>query len=52
MTNDFANISAESNLRDMIALSPMETEEANTWFDGRNVEAVASMDADEIPMAF
>jgi len=33
MTNDFANISAESNLRDMIALSPMEIAEANAWFD-------------------
>ena len=33
MTNDFANISAESNLSDMIALTPEETTEANAWFD-------------------
>ena len=33
MENDFATISAESDLRDMIALSPEEIEEANAWFD-------------------
>ena len=33
MTNDFANISAESNLRDMITLSIEEIAEANAWFD-------------------
>lgn len=52
MTNDFANISAESNLRDTITLSVEEIAEANAWFDARNNETVASMDSDEIPMSF
>ena len=52
MTNDFANISAESNLSDMIALSATEIIEANAWFDERNERAVAQMDNDEIPMSF
>lgn len=33
MTNDFANMSAESNLSDMIILSASEIIEANAWFD-------------------
>ena len=33
MENAFATISAESDLRDMIALTPEETAEANAWFD-------------------
>jgi len=33
MKNEFALIAAESDLRDMIALSPMEIAEANAWFD-------------------
>lgn len=33
MTNEFANISAESNLSDMITLSMEEINEANAWFD-------------------
>jgi hypothetical protein len=33
MENDFATISAESDLRDMIALSPEEIAEANLWYD-------------------
>ena len=34
MVIDFSpEISAEDNLRDMIALSPLETKEANDWFD-------------------
>ena len=33
MENAFATISAESDLRDMIALTPEETSEANAWFD-------------------
>jgi hypothetical protein len=33
MTNDFAIISAESNLSDMIILSSSEIIEANAWFD-------------------
>jgi hypothetical protein len=48
MTNDFANISAENNLSDMITLSFEEIAEANAWFDARNAE----MDNDEIPMSF
>lgn len=48
MTNDFANISAENNLSDMITLSMEEIAEANAWFDARNAE----MDNDEIPMSF
>lgn len=48
MTNDFANISAESNLSDMITLSMEEIAEANAWFDDRNEQ----MDNDEIPMSF
>ena len=48
MTNDFANISAESNMSDMITLSMEEIAEANAWFDARNAE----MDNDEIPMSF
>ena len=33
MKNEFALIAAESEVRDMIALSPMEIAEANAWFD-------------------
>ena len=34
MVIDFSpEISAESDLRDMIALTPEETAEANAWFD-------------------
>jgi hypothetical protein len=33
MTNDFAIISAESNLSEMIILSASEIIEANAWFD-------------------
>ena len=33
MTNEFANISAESNMSDMITLSMEEINEANAWFD-------------------
>ena len=36
MTNEFANINAESNLSSMITLSIEETNEANAWFDERN----------------
>ena len=35
MTNDFATISAESELRDQITLTPAEQAEANQWFDER-----------------
>ena len=35
MTNDFATISAESELRDQITLTPSEQDEANQWFDDR-----------------
>ena len=52
MTNDFANISAESNLSDMITLSPVEITEANAWFDARNEATVAKMESDDIPMSF
>ena len=38
MENAFATISAESDLRDMIALTPEETTEANAWFDQRETE--------------
>ncbi len=31
--NASPEISAEDNLRDLIALSPLETKEANDWFD-------------------
>jgi hypothetical protein len=48
MTNDFANISAESNMSDMITLSASEIIEANAWFDDRNEEN----NNDEIPMSF
>ena len=33
MTNEFAKISAESNMSDMITLSMEEITEANEWFD-------------------
>jgi hypothetical protein len=33
MTNDFATISAESNISNMIVLSIEEINEANEWFD-------------------
>ena len=33
MENAFATISAESDLRDMITLTPQEIEEANAWYD-------------------
>ena len=33
MTNDFANISAESNMSDMTTLSFEEITEANAWLD-------------------
>jgi hypothetical protein len=48
MTNDFANISAESNMSDMTTLSFEEITEANAWFDARNEEN----NNDEIPMSF
>jgi hypothetical protein len=48
MTNEFANISAESNMSDMITLSMEEITEANAWFDARNEEN----NNDEIPMSF
>jgi len=48
MTNEFAKISAESNMSDMITLSASEIIEANAWFDARNEEN----DNDEIPMSF
>jgi hypothetical protein len=48
MTNDFAKISAESNLSSMITLSMEEIIEANAWFDARNEEN----GNDEIPMSF
>jgi hypothetical protein len=48
MTNEFAKISAESNLSDMITLSMEEITEANAWFDARNEEN----NNDEIPMSF
>ena len=46
--DDFANISAESNMSDMTTLSFEEITEANAWFDARNEQ----MDNDEIPMSF
>ena len=52
MTNDFANINAESNLKDMIALTIEEIAEANAWFDARNEATVAKMESDDIPMSF
>ena len=52
MTNDFANISAESDLRDTITLSIEEIAEANAWFDARNEATVAKMESDDIPMSF
>lgn len=36
MTNDFATINAESNLRDTITMSAAEIDEANVWFDERD----------------
>ena len=36
--NDFSTISAESNLRDQITLTPDEVMEANAWFDQRAAE--------------
>lgn len=36
MQNDFANMSAENNLNDMITLSIEEINEANAWFDNIN----------------
>ena len=48
MTNEFANINAESNLSSMITLSFEEITEANAWFDARNEEN----NNDEIPMSF
>lgn len=52
MTNDFANISAENNLNDMITMSIEEINEANAWFDARNEATVTEMENDEIPMSF
>jgi|688.fasta_scaffold1058173_1 hypothetical protein len=52
MTNDFANISAENNLSDMIIMSIEEINEANAWFDARNEATVTEMENDEIPMSF
>ena len=46
MTNDFANISAESNLSSMITLSVEEITEANAWFD------MVSAQFDEIESAW
>jgi hypothetical protein len=33
MQNEFALMSAESEMTNLIALSPMEIAEANAWFD-------------------
>ena len=33
MQNEFALMSAESEMTNLIALSPAEIEEANAWFD-------------------
>ncbi len=52
MTNDFANISAENNMSDMIIMSIEEINEANAWFDARNEATVTEMENDEIPMSF
>ena len=38
VTNFSPQINAESDLRDLIALSPLETAEANAWFDQREAE--------------
>ncbi len=46
MTNDFATISAESNMSDMITLSMEEIAEANAWFD------MVSAQFDEIESAW
>lgn len=45
MENAFALISAESDLRDNITMSPVEMEEANAWFDERNAMEDAWLDA-------
>jgi len=45
MTNDFATINAESNLRDTITMSADEINEANAWFDERNAMEDAWLDA-------
>ena len=44
MTNDFATISAESELRDQITLTPSEQDEANQWFDDRAEGTVQQME--------
>ena len=44
MTNDFATISAESELRDQITLTPSEQDEANQWFDDRAEGTVQEME--------
>ena len=46
MTNEFANINAESNLSSMITLSVEEITEANAWFD------MVSAQFDEIESAW
>ena len=45
MTNDFATINAESDLRDTITMSAAEINEANAWFDERNAMEDAWLDA-------
>ena len=46
MTNDFATITAESNMSSMITLSFEEINEANAWFD------MVSAQFDEIESAW
>ena len=38
MQNEFALMSAESEMTNLIALSPMEIAEANAWFDAITAE--------------
>lgn len=46
MQNEFALMSAESEMTNLIALSPMEIAEANAWFD------MVSAQFDEIEAAW
>lgn len=45
--NIFENISAESELRDLITLSAEEQAEASIWFEDRREECIASMEENE-----